>query len=310
MRLFGTMNPENYRFYAPADAGGSGDSDDLGNPNSGNVSDSNHSGNPADTSGAGAADANKPKQYTYAEDRNDWVPRKDFQRRLTETEKRAAEKATKEVESRYQHEISERDARIRALAGVDPLDPQKAEDEKVLAELKRMGVHTLTQEQFDEVTKLLSKKDELEASSRMVHDRHAEGMMVQAESELAEAMGVQKLSTRQIRQIRQAYGDAAEAAVIARYNDPDHDASTDFLARHDKGDKFLVKELVEEFLKDWEPLRRSAARDVTTRNRPLPNSGRGNPVIQSGKKIDLSKPGAFEDALAAARRDEGRGYRE
>src|SRR3990167_1381185 len=279
MRLFGTMNPENYRFYAPADAGGSGDSDDLGNPNSGNVSDSNHSGNPADTSGAGAADANKPKQYTYAEDRNDWVPRKDFQRRLTETEKRAAEKATKEVESRYQHEISERDARIRALAGVDPLDPQKAEDEKVLAELKRMGVHTLTQEQFDEVTKLLSKKDELEASSRMVHDR-------------------------------QAYGDAAEAAVIARYNDPDHDASTDFLARHDKGDKFLVKELVEEFLKDWEPLRRSAARDVTTRNRPLPNSGRGNPVIQSGKKIDLSKPGAFEDALAAARRDEGRGYRE
>ena len=260
----------------------------------------------ATPAGTGAEPA---KKYAYDEDRSAWVDPSKLKHRFTEVETRAAAAARKETEAKFQAELEARDKRIRALAGVENVDPQTAEDQKVLAELKRMGVVTLTKEEYEDFKKLRENAGASEAAALSVHERHAESMIVQVEQLVADEIG-KDLTPRQTRALRRAYRDAAEEAFAARQEDPSHDASNDFLARHDRGDKALAKEVADQFLQDWvEPVRRKVTNEAVTRNRPVPRSG-GKPITQQPKPLDLSKPGAFEDALAAARRDEGRGYRE
>ena len=253
-------------------------------------------------------DSAPPKKFEYTEDRTDWVPR----RRLDEYGRKSAEKAVRDAEARFQSELASRDARIRALAGVDPVDPQAAEDAKVKAELERMYPHLgkLTPEKLDKIEALLANASGIEAATMSVYERHAESMVVQVEQAVEEELG-KALTPRQRRAVRQAYADAAEEAFTARQRDPAHDSRNDFLARHDRGDKTLATETAEEFLKDWvEPVKRKVTNDAVQRNRVIPRGERGKPMTTQPAKLDLTKPGAFEEAMAAARRDEGRGYRE
>ena len=268
----------------------------------------NDNGNRADTSRAGD-EAAKKAAFTYEEDRSKWIDPSKLTHRFTEVEKRAAARAAKETEDRFKAELDSRDKRIRALAGVDPIDPQGLEDQKVLSELKRMGVITLSQEEYDDFKKLRESASGIEAATLSVHERHAESMIVQVEQQVEDELG-KELTARQHRALRRAYRDAAEEAFMARQEDPAHDPSNDFLARHDRGDKTLAKEVADQFLQDWvEPVRRKVTNEAVTRNRPVPRAG-GKPITTQPKPLDLSKPGAFEEALASARRDEGRGYHE
>ena len=247
-------------------------------------------------------------KFEYPEDRSQWVPRHVIEERA----RKAAEKASKETEARFQAELEARDKRIRALAGVDPQDPKAEEDARVRAELERMypWMKGMSQERLEKLEALLANAEGLERTQMSVHERHAESMVVQVENEVEEAIG-KELTPKQRRTLRREYADAAEECQWARQNDPAHDASNDFLTRHDRGDKALAKEVAEGFMKDWiEPVRRKVANDAVNQRRPMPSGRRGQPMVTQPVKVDLTKPGAFEEAMAAARREEGRGYRE
>lgn len=279
----------------------------TGNDTANRVEQPNENGNRADTSRVG--DLPEKKQYTYEEDRSAWVDPSKLKHRFTEVETRAAATARKEAEGRFKAELDSRDKRIRALAGVDPVDSQGLEDQKVLSELKRMGVITLTKDEYEDFKKLRESASGIEAATLSVHERHAESMIVQVEQQVEDELG-KELTARQRRALRRAYRDAAEEAFMARQEDPVHDPSNDFLARHDRGDKTLAKEVADQFLQDWvEPVRRKVTNEAVTRNRPVPRAS-GQPITTQPKSLDLSKPGAFEDALVRARSDEGRTFRE
>lgn len=250
----------------------------------------------------------KVTKFEYPEDRSKWVPHHVIEERA----RKAAEKAAKETEARFQAELDARDKRIRALAGVDPLDPKAEEDARVRAELERMypQLGKLTPEKLEKLEALLANASGIEAATMSVHERHAESMVTAVESEVEEAVG-KELTLKQRRTLRREYADAAEECQWLRQNDPNHDQRNDFLTRHDRGDKTLAKEVAEAFMKDWiEPVRRKVANDAANNRRPMPSGRRGQPMVSQPVKVDLTKPGAFEEAMAAARRESGGGYRE
>jgi hypothetical protein len=281
----------------PADGAGAGG----GNPNP----------NPNDASGGGkqpVGDGSGEKSFSYKEDRSDWIPR----HRLTETSGKvtAAERRAQELETALEQERQ----RVRALSGVEPKDPKDAEAEELREALYKLvpalkNLEGLTPDQLEEIREAASAARETSVST---WERHAETMVGDLEAELAEKLGVDKLTPTQSRRIRNAYREEAQEAYHARTVAAQRGerqtlktlaSDTDFLARHERGDKALLKEFSKAFLDDWyEPARRSATAAIERRNRPVPRGERTRtPVTSKMPEVDLSNDDAFRKAMRDAR---------
>lgn len=278
---------------------------------SGNPNPNAATGTPADkgVSGATGATGTGEKVYTYKEDRTDWTPRhrlNEVSGKLTVTEQRAL-KAEQELESERK--------RTRALAGLEPVDAKKQETEELRSILTGMfpqlkTLEGLTAEQLQEV---MEAARTARSTSQQTWERHAITMLTDLDTEAATALDVDKLSPTQQRNLRRAYSAAASEALAERQAQMEQgtrrsldtiNSDKDFIARHEQGDKTLVKEFVKAFLGDWfEPARRSVTAQQARRNmRPVPRGERTRVLPASGAtKVDLNNETDFKKALLAAR---------
>jgi hypothetical protein len=243
------------------------------------------------------------KTFSFKEDRSDWIPRTRLNeqgQRLTAAEQRAV-KAEGDLESER--------ARVRALAGVQPQDPAAAEEEQLRAALYKLvpGLKHLEKFTAEQLEDVMDAANTARSASSAQWERHALGMLESAETEIAKAMGIEKLTPRQTQRIRSAYIEEAEQAAQARARATqagDAPDATNFLTRHERGDKTLVAEFVKNYLDDWfEPARRKlTATTVQRTTRPVPRGERTRQLpAGTTPKVDLNDKQAFKDALIAAR---------
>jgi len=248
------------------------------------------------------------QEFRYKEDRSDWVPRSalnennpKFRQRLTAAEQRA---------QTLEAELTAERNRVRALAG---LGPQATQEQQQSEEVKNLIL-----QMFPELKELPTLKEQnqqaREAADRVAvehWERHSVSMLNELESSVAKAIGVDKLSPKQVRQLRQAYTAEAQQSVNDRFVNiggqwvaKDGDFSNDFMSRHDRGDKTLIAEFAKEFVNEWfEPARRQVTSQVARRGaRPVPNGARSGQVTTKTPEIDYNNPDAFKKALLEARR--------
>lgn len=233
--------------------------------------------------------------YSYKEDRSDWIPR----HRLNEN----TSKFEQQIKS-LQERLEEQDRRVKSVFGIEnKTAAQKEADEtrQALRELlPELQGEQLTKEEIAELREAAKAARETSISS---WQRHAVSMVTDLQSQVAKGMGLDQLSPSQSRLLGTAYREAAQAAAIARQDDPDHDASNDFLARHERGDKTLIQEFAKAILDDWfEPAKRYAAASIARRNRPVPGGERTRTApVSSTPAIDYNDEDAFKKALLDSR---------
>lgn len=271
--------------------------------------------NPAVTAQPGAAAAVTPgqtagavtppaKQFTYTEDRTDWIPR----HRLNET----SGKLTKAEERALAAEtaLATEQKRVRALSGLDNPSPEEAETQQIKDRLYTMFPHLKALEGFsaEQLDRVFEAAEAAQGTAAASWERHAETIFADVEAEVADALGLDKLTETQIKRIRREFRDQAQEALQARPRDqrgkPVDPTRNDFLSRYERGDKTLITEFVKSFLNDWyEPARRSVTRGVVNRqSRPVPRGERTrNTPVSGPPQIDYNNEDAFKKALTEAR---------
>lgn len=261
--------------------------------------------------GNGNGGNNQPKQFTYTEDRTDWVPR----HRLNEesTRRQKLERDFKALNDR----LTEQDTRLKTAFGINTPSAEEQEREKLKKEIAGLidpaELLGLSKEEIEEL------KEAARISKQQVArgwQKHATEMLDQAFEGIAAAYSVKELSVTQKRKIHAAYLDECREAQRQRWiaqqrgeRDTLETLNTDedFLARHEAGDPKLIDDFVRQFLSDWhEPARRVAEASVLRRNRPVPSGDRTKtPVTSTPSKVDLKddkNDEKFKAALLNARR--------
>lgn len=272
-----------------------------GNPNP----NSNAAGGGQPVAGAGGGGEQKEKVYTFKEDRSDWLPRT---RLNEETSKRTRAEQERDA---VKAQIEERDRKIAALAGVAPQDPKAKETEELRAAMYEMfpqlqALEKLTGEQLQDV---LEAAQSARGTAQATWERHAEEMFTNLEGEISEKIGVDKLTPTQQRNLRRAYREEAQMCLAARQKaaqqgDSSYDVRNDFISRHERGDKSLIKEFAKAFLDDWytPAVRSVTARQTQRIGRPLPRGERTrHPIATGEQKVDLTNETEFKKALLSAR---------
>lgn len=272
------------------------------------------------TTGAGADSGAKPgekggaaagvggatdKVFSFKEDRSDWLPR----HRLSEVSGRAtkAEERAKTLEGELERERS----RVRVALGVDKADPKAQETAELRAAIQSLvpELKALEGITVDQLRQVLQEAEAARETSQATWARHAQGMLSELETEAGRILGTDKLSDRQRGRLQQAYREEAAAALQARPVDERtgrkvDTTGNDFLTRHERGDKTLVKEFAKAFLDDWfEPARRSVTAATTRRQfRPVPQGAGSRQQLATGQeKVNLNNDTDFKKALLAAR---------
>jgi hypothetical protein len=255
-------------------------------------------------SGAGAE-----KTFSYKEDRTDWVPR----HRLNELTG-GKTKAEQERDTARAELDTER-KRVLALSGVTPQDPKAQEASQIrdaiLELVPEIGLlKGLTKEQLNEI---LDAAQTARTSSQATWERHATTMLNDLDSEAGKILGTDKLTPTQQGRIRRAYRDEAMQAMETRQEQMERGErrsldttaqDNDFVARHERGDKTLIKEFTKAFLDDfYEPARRQVTAQQARRQfRPTPRGERERtPLTQGAQKVNLNDEAEFKKALLAAR---------
>jgi len=281
-------------------AGGTGDGNSDGGQGNQNGS---QNGAPADKGVANSGgQGNDGKTFSFKEDRSDWMPRtrfneqsQQFTGKLTAAEQRAVAAETA---------LAKEQGRVRALSGLETPTAEEADADAIRQALYKAvpGIkmlENLTEEQLAEV---LEAAQGARATTQASWERHATTMLNDLESEVATGMNVDKLTPTQQRRLQSAYREEAFAALQVRKQGGD--PSNDFIARHERGDKTLIKEFSKAFLEDfYVPARRQATSSVVNRNsRPVPRGERTRQsMTQAPAKIDYNNKDAFKQALLDAR---------
>lgn len=255
--------------------------------------------------GGGGGAPGGEKSYTFKEDRSDWIPK----HRLGEVSGKLT-KAEQEREQLRQELEAER-KRVQALAGVTPQDPKAKETEDLRSAMYQLfpqlqALENLSVEQLQDV---FEAANAAKTTAAATWERHAEEMLGGVEQEIKSALGTDKLTPTQTRALRRAYREEAQMCLADRKRaheagDTSYDLRGDFVSRHERGDRALIKEFAKSFLGDWyEPAVRSVtARNASRNMRPLPRGDRGRaPLTQTPPSGDLTKDSDFKKALLAAR---------
>jgi hypothetical protein len=247
----------------------------------------------------GTGQGNQPgnaRQFTYTEDRTDWIPR----HRFNEVNQRAQRTGTLE------QQLQQAQARIQALAGVTPTTPQDAEAEQVRSAFRQMfpDLGKLKGEHIDRLIKLAENGDQIEQTTNHYWQSVSTHMVTEANTQIAEALGVEKLTDTQAKRVGREYAAwLAEDFQAARA-----EGRAPLLARHEARDPKLVEEFVKQFSDDFiaPAARRANVSEVNRVSRKVP-SGRAsqNAPINSKPKIDFKNEQAVEDAAVEAFRAHG-----
>ncbi len=241
------------------------------------------------------------QQFSYNEDRTDWVPR----HRLNDT----TAKFEKKIEE-LTNQIGGMRSGVGKAFGFEQADPAAQRDEEIKAALLKVfpNLKSLENLSDEKIADLMEAAAGAKQTTQAQWERHATQMLTTLETQVAEQIGADKLTPTQSKNLRRAYREEARDCLNARnaaaQSGAAYDASNDFLARHERGDQTLLKEFSKAYLDDWfEPARRRVTADVTRRqNRPVPRGERSRTLIAGGAaKVDLNDKDAFKKALLEAR---------
>ena len=206
-------------------------------------------------------------------------------------------RARQELENRVrQHEadLAAERRRVQALAGVTPSSPEDAELQEVRQQFARVfpGLAKLTDQQIETLLQNANQAQTLQQTVQHHWESHGRSMLDSLTKEVSDAFGGE-LSERQIKSLSRAYIAEAES-------DPE------FLARHERGDKALLKEFAKQWTDDWfEPARRHVTAATVNQQRRVP-SGRDRTVQTTpAKAIDFKNPKAVEDAMVESFKSHG-----
>lgn len=242
------------------------------------------------------------KVYSFKENRADWVPPHRIQQYAQKVD--ALERQLRELNEGTTRRNTEL-ARALGVGGPTEQEKSEAEIEEVLTRMYPVlgKLKDIDPERFDQILEAAASAQDVTQNH---WKRHAETMFVDLQSEVAKAAGLEKLTDTQVKRLRVAYREEASLAVRERMRrveagepiDPN-----DFIGRHERGDKTLLKEFAKQWADDWfEPVRRSTQAAITRRNRPVPSGERSRtPVTSTPLAIDYKDDEAFGKALAAAR---------
>ena len=255
-------------------------------------------GSPAVNGVATPAAQGAEKTFSFKEDRSDWIPRTRLNEQTTKFT--AAEQRAIAAEAA----LAKEQGRVRALSGLETPSAEEADATAIREALYKAvpGIkllETLTQEQLEDV---LEAAQGAKATTQASWERHATTMLGGLEEEATAIMGVDKLTPTQSKRLQSAYREEAFAALQARR--AGGDPSNDFIARHERGDKTLLKEFAKAYLDDfYVPAKRQVTSGVVQRNsRPVPRGERTRTQLAQGEqKIDYNDKNAFKNALLAAR---------
>jgi hypothetical protein len=259
--------------------------------------------------GGGQQQQQAEKTYSYKEDRTDWVPR----HRLNESTSGKTKAEQERDAARTELELERK--RVAALSGVTPQDPKAAEQgairDAILQLVPEIGLlKGMTREQLQEI---LDAAQTARQSSQATWERHANTMLNDLDGEAAKSLGADKLTPTQQGRIRGAYREEAMQALQVRRDAVEAGerrsmetvaSDNDFVARHERGDKTLIKDFVKGFLDDfYEPARKQVTAQQARRQfRPTPRGERvRTPLTQGAQPVDLNNEGEFKKALLAAR---------
>ena len=269
-------------------------------------------GSRADTSRVADELTREPKEkaFTFKEDRTDWVPRP----RLNEESGKRAK--LEQSVAQLQQELELRDKRLRLAMGLEVPSKEDQELNEMREGLYKLNPKLKLLDKLDEdaIERLLHAAESAESTSQATWARHREEQLAVLGNEVADLLGVDKLTDAQAQRLHRdfrshAREEAAKRERAERTQDPNYDFSKDFVTRYERGDKSLLKEFAKSFIDEWvTPARRQASASAVTRfGRPVPRGERTRqPLTQGPPKIDYNDEKAFKDALLSARRsDEG-----
>jgi len=204
----------------------------------------------------------------------------------------------------YKTQYETEQKRVRALSGVDPLNPAETEAAEVRARFKQVVPREQLLEMLgldeDDIKSLKGSKQsqERQAELETQHwDRHGREMMGALTKEVLAELGGDKLTERQNRSLISSFVQAC--------ND-----NPELKTRYERGDTSVFKEFVGEWAEDWlKPAQRKAAAVEVGRRQPLPAGKDRSVPVTGGKKIDVTNDDAVAEFLAAGYRERGGRFR-
>lgn len=217
---------------------------------------------------------------------------------------RKARQAVETQANTWKAQYETEQKRVRALSGVDPLNPAEAEAAEIRAKFKSVVTREhllemagLTEDDVASIKANREQAAQLQTSIDQNWNRHAREMSQVFEKEVAAELGGEKLTDRQTKRLIGAF--IQECTV-----------NPELLQRYEAGDVEAVKQFTKEWAEDWlKPAQRKAQAVDLGRRQPLP-SGKDRTVTTSGgKKIDVNDPQAVEDLLVAGYRERGGRFR-
>jgi hypothetical protein len=251
--------------------------------------------------GSGNAGGQRTGQFSYNEDRTDWVPRHRLNDNTAKFEKRIEE---------LTNQITGLRSGVGKAFGFEQADPAVQRREEIKTALLEVFPNLKSLENLSEekIQELMDAAAGAKQTTQAQWERHATTMLTTLETQVSEQLGIDKLTPTQQKNLRRAYREEARDCLNARnraaQTGEPYDASNDFLARHERGDQSLLKEFAKAYLDDWfEPARRRVTADTTRRmNRPVPRGERARNQIAGGAApVDYNNPDAFKKAILDAR---------
>lgn len=216
---------------------------------------------------------------------------------------RRARQALETQSNTYKTQYETEQRRVRALSGVDPLNPAETE----AAEVRNRFKQVVSREQLlemaglteDDIASIKANRESaasLQQTTEHYWQSHGRTMLGSLETEVAKEFGGDKLTPSQSKVLRAAYVQAAQ-------EDPA------FLQRHEQGDQTLLTEFAKTFAEDWiKPAQRKAQAVELSRRQPLPSGKDRTVAAPGGKKIDVTNNDAVMDLLIAGRRERGQSF--
>lgn len=276
------------KFLAPlfdaADAGSGSGAGASADGQSGTPAAQNNSGTPAPQGQAApqgaAAPTAQPTGFTYTEDRSKWIPPHRFNE-VNEKARRASE---------LEAQLAERDRKIAALAGVTPADPNSEKAKQIDAAFRAQYPHLvplldLSKEQIEALTRTPQALDRTSQIEAREWARHGKAQMASLYTQVADAIGADDLNDDQKGDLRESFSSWFKSRCIseARAQGLESPEDSPTFKRYEDGDPKLLEEFTQRYTSTWvDPVRRRLTQQtVTTRTRPVPNSGGRQQVTQT-----------------------------
>lgn len=247
----------------------------------------------------GASRTSAQSGFTFAEDRKDWVP----PHRFREVSEKAGK--LKDLES----QIAERDRKIAALAGVQPVDPktQKAEQVKeafleMFPQFKHLA--NLSDEQMQALLQTPQRVGQATEAESREWARHGKTQLNSLYSSVADVIGADTLNDDQKSDLKDSFASWFKSKVQSELQATGGESSAT-LSKYEDGDQTLIEEFTKRYTANWvEPARRKLTQQTLTRTRPVPNS-QGRAQVTSKRPEKFNSLDERLDYAASMLQDQG-----